>query len=48
MRTQALQMDQIVEDMKLDFSSLDEIKSALHMMQDDNQIMVSDETIFII
>ncbi len=48
LRTQALQMDQIVEDMKLDFSSLDEIKSALHMMQDDNQIMVSDETIFII
>lgn len=41
-------MDQIVEDMKSDFPSTDEIKSALHMMQDDNQIMVSDETIFII
>jgi DNA replication licensing factor MCM3 len=47
-RVQALQMNQIVENLNNEFSSTDEIKSALNMMQDDKQIMVSDETIFII
>jgi DNA replication licensing factor MCM3 len=47
-RTQALQMSQINEYVQSEFSSVDEIKAALNMMQDDNQIMISDDTVFII
>lgn len=47
-RAQALTMDQIYEHVKSDFASMDEVKNALNMMQDDNQIMISDDNVFII
>jgi DNA replication licensing factor MCM3 len=47
-RTQALQISQVNDYVKAEFSSVDEIKAALNMMQDDNQIMMSDDTVFII
>lgn len=47
-RAQALQMNQIIEHVESEFTSVGEIKAALNMMQDDNQVMVSDENVFII
>ena len=47
-RAQALTMTQIFEHVKGDISSMDEVKAALNMMQDDNQIMISDDNVFII
>ena len=49
-RTQSLLLNTIQDYIKAEnakFSDTD-VKSALSMMQDDNQIMVSDETIFLI
>jgi hypothetical protein len=50
-RAQSLVMSSIVSYMREDSTgkfSETEIKSALNTMQDDNQIMLSDETVFLI
>jgi DNA replication licensing factor MCM3 len=49
-RAQSLQMNSILDYVKSENAKFNEndIKSALNMMQDDNQIMVSDENVFLI
>lgn len=49
-RTQTLVMPKILEFIKAEHSALTdvEIKAALTVMQDDNQIMLSDDTVFLI
>lgn len=47
-RTQSLQLSQITEFMENEFDNEDDIRSALNLMQDENQIMLADETVFII
>jgi len=49
-RAQSLQMNSILDYVRGENAKFNEndIKSALNMMQDDNQIMVSDENVFLI